>query len=78
MKIINVLFHLFVIAWYGYFISTQIESVIEGSLVGKDFTYFIFRTVVAIVFLISLLEIIRKKEKGAKNFGNQSKKSEHN
>lgn len=78
MKTINVLFHLFVIAWYGYFVSTQMESVIEGSLAGKDFTYFIFRTVVAIVFLISFLEIIRKKERGAKNCGSETKKSEHN
>lgn len=63
MKIIlNVLFHLVVIAWYAYLSTIQMEDLIGGNLAGTSLIFFLLRAAIAIVFSINLWKMTRRKK----------------
>ena len=63
MKVVlNVLFHLLLISWHGYFSIMQVEDLIGGSLVGKALLFFLLRVAIVMFFSINLWKMTRKRE----------------
>lgn len=61
--VLNILFHLFVIAWYGYLSVSRMEDLISGNLAGMSLFFFLLRAAIAIVFSINLWKMTSRKKR---------------
>lgn len=62
MKVgLNILFHLLIITWHGYFSAVQIEDLINENLAGKALFFLLLRVGVVVFFSVSFWKITRRK-----------------